>query len=156
MDYVNIGAIGFAQVGSNDYFDKRAIEKKVLTEYIETKTEIFKIQGMCHFHSKRFPYEDTSYDEIVLAYDNNLVDDWESEHDEAYEEADFEEGEDPDLFESRYTRFWDFANKCERIDLETDELMEQCRIQYAKSIKLQRLPDDKKSDNDEESTLKAV
>jgi hypothetical protein len=139
-DFVNIGAIGFAQLGSEDYYAKRLIEKSVLLKYIENQTEIFNIpdefKGMCFFCSKRFPYENSSYDEIVLSYDDSVVDDWETEHDELKETTDFENDEDSDYFETKYTRFWDFVNKCESIDLETDELMEQCRLQYAETLKL--------------------
>lgn len=138
MDYVNIGAIGFAQLGSEDYYEKRLIEKKVIRKYFES--EIFNIpeefQGMCSFQIKRFPYEDSSYDEAVLAYQEDILEEWESEHEERLETTDFDEDEDRDFFDSKYQRFWDFVNKCELIDLETDILMNECRIQYADSVKL--------------------
>ena len=140
MDIVNIGAIGFAQLGSSDYYDKRQIEKKVILNYVEHQTEMFKIpdefDGVCFFAIHKFPYEDSSYDELVLKYDDRIIDEWEEEHDELKENTNFEEDQDPDEFETKYTRFWDFVNKCESIDLEIDILMSECRIQYAESIKL--------------------
>jgi hypothetical protein len=51
MDFINIGAIGFAQFGSDDYYNKRQIEKQVTLEFMET--DVFKIpeqfQRICYY-----------------------------------------------------------------------------------------------------------
>jgi hypothetical protein len=138
MDYVNIGAIGFAQLGTEDYHEKRLIEKQVITEYL--KNDIFKIpeefNQMSDFSIKRFPYETSSYDELVLNYSSDIVNQWSIEHDQMYNQTDFEEDQDPDTFETKYTRFWDWVNFLEKIDLDTEELMEKCRLKYAENLKL--------------------
>jgi hypothetical protein len=133
MDFVNIGAIGFAQLGSDDYYDKRKIEKQVLIKYLDT--DLFKIpdefQHMCNFSIKKFPYEGSSYEEVVLNYDDDIVDEW------AEQEEDFKHDYDgPPIIALKSDRFWEFVNQAERIDLESDELMAECRRLFAEQYKL--------------------
>ena len=140
MDYINIGAIGFAQFGSDDYFNKRQIEKEIMLEFMET--DVFKIpekfQGICHFDIKKFPYETGSYEEVVLHYNDGILDEWTEDYQNAYDELDIDDAESDEAYEllknlpdNKSDEFWDFANQAEMIDFETDELMEKCRAAYA-------------------------
>jgi hypothetical protein len=155
MDYCNIGAIGFAQFGTDEYYLKKTIEKKVLEEFI--KQDEFKIpeefEGMCFYIVKSFPYEGDSYNELCLAYHENVTDSWSIAHDDLYEATDFDNHEDEDYFSTSYSRFWEFVNKSETIDLETDELMMQCKKLYSMKVI------HKKNDNNDEEdniNLKAI
>lgn len=146
MDFINIGAIGFAQFGSEDYFNKRQVEKEVMLQFMET--DVFKIpeklQGVCHFGIKKFPYECGSYEEVVLHYNDNIIDKWNDEYQEAYEALGIDNLESDEAYElmkklpdNKSDEFWNFANQAERIDFESEELMEKCRAAYAIKFPMQ-------------------
>ena len=146
MDFINIGAIGFAQFGSDDYYNKRQIEKQVTLEFMET--DVFKIpehlQGICHFGIKTFPYEYGSYEEVVLYYNDNVLDKWSDEYQDAYDTLGIDDVESEEAYEllknlpdNKADAFWLFANNSERIDFETEELMEKCRAAYALKFPMQ-------------------
>lgn len=119
MDYVNVGAIGFSQLGTPDYFDKRKIEKSVMRKLIDEDPR-FKIPenliGICWFGIKKFPYDDGSYEEIVLYYEDRII----------------EKSED-DQTDLHYD-FYNFSGEAECIDLETEELMLECQKQYSMTV----------------------
>lgn len=141
MDYINIGAIGFAQFGSDDYYNKRLIEKKVIMDFLET--DVFKIpenlKSICFFEIKKFPYEHGSYEEVVLRYDDKTIDKWDDEYQDAYDNLNIDDAESDEAYEllktlpnNKSDEFWDFANNAERIDFETEELMEKCNALWVK------------------------
>lgn len=117
-DFIELGSIGYAQLGTSNYYATKEVEKKVLGEFI--KTEQFAIpeefDGMCWFGIKRFPYEYDAYYEAVLYY---------------YEDV-FE-----DFKKKKKKRFWEFVNTVESIDFETPELLDKCRKQFVIDYPLQ-------------------
>ena len=142
MEYVILGAIGFAQLGTEDYWAKKEIEKKVVKEFLET--ECFKIPekfvGMCHYAIRRFPYEYDAYYEAVLNYEHHLIDDWNEDWNEKYKRlgiVDMEPEKAVVIMESMTNlaeEFWNWVNQMESIDFETKELMDKCyqlfKIEY--------------------------
>ena len=132
LDYVTIGSIGFAQLGELHYFEKRKIEKEIIREVI-AENELFKIPEefrlICIFFIKCFPYEYDSYDELVIVYDRNVIDEWEDEDvSETYDNDDpnFINEKEP----NKFNKFWEFVNKCEEFDWESEDLMEKCQKLY--------------------------
>jgi hypothetical protein len=162
MDYITIGSIGFAQLGEGDYFNKREVEKKVLNEIIEKELNILipdKFKDICFITIKKFLYENSSYDEVCLVYDNVYLEKLNDKFEEKFLELETifsnEFGYDflsdfPD--ELRETieyqnimnlnnesdEFWEFANSLESFDFETEQYFEQCKNAYRKecSIKI--------------------
>jgi hypothetical protein len=110
MDYLNVGANGFAQVGDPEYFRKNKIEMSYLLELVKSKfpvpEELSSLE--CYFSVKSFPHDFGTYHEIVLYYDDTVIDGWEYSEDEAL----------TDLQE----KFWDWFHAVEAFDLESDEL----------------------------------
>lgn len=81
---LNLGSIGFAQLGSKDYYEKRIIEKRVMRELLNTASFENKFPELCSIQIVREPYEDSSYDEIAIVYNyqkvHNLEDSDEYKH----------------------------------------------------------------------------
>lgn len=118
MDYLNVGANGFAQVGDPDYYSKSTIEMNYLLELLESN---FPVPGElkrlnCYFLVKSFLHDFGTYYEIVLFYDDTLIDEWEYSEDESL--ADFQD------------KFWDWFHTVEAFDLESKEITEQIRKLY--------------------------
>ena len=116
-NYITLGSIGFAQLGSSEYYAKRTIEKQVLREFIETLVVPEEFSGAC-IGIKKFQYEDSSYDEVVLHYPTwieNKSDDWHEDYDEEFTE-----------------RWVAFMNEMESVDFETPELVAKCTELYAR------------------------
>ena len=146
MDYVNIGSVGFAQLGRDDYYKKRQIEKSVILDFISNDNRFIIPENyvrMCHLRMKTFPYEYSSYDELVLVYDCDLLGEWEYSDDEEEQEL--------------YNGFWDFFNSLEKICLE-EELMSICENKYSEFLKQNPALNviHKKKDNDKDDGLIAV
>ena len=120
MNYLNIGSIGFAQLGSPDYYEKRQIENQVLQEAIQAPEwavpEEFKDNA--YIGIKSFRYDDLgSYDEVVLYYTRAIEDlEWNG------------------LDDDKHERFWEWANTIESIDLETEENLTKCKYLYSKLV----------------------
>lgn len=140
IDYATIGSIGFAQFGTENYYAAQIIERKVLEKII--KSEQFQIpdkyKHFCSFIVKRFPYEDGSYYEIVLIYDKEQIQKWEDEYEQKLEDLGIENWELVSDFsnipDNEKDLFWDFINEIQAIDLETEELKNQCKKLYAKEF----------------------
>lgn len=133
MNYEVLGSIGFAQYGSINHFTAKQVEKHVLREFL--KGEQFNIpeefEGMARIAIKNFPYEDSSYDEVCLIYDDDLFEEWEEEHDNMVEEAEFDEDDCQDEVDSKFNRFWAWFRTLENIEFENDELMSECKKIFA-------------------------
>lgn len=143
MDYIHIGAIGFAQLAMPNYYEKRRIEKQIIRELLEREKAFIipkEFQHMCYLTIKKFPYEYDSYDELVLMYSETVLNDWENE--------------DVDLLTTKADSFWEFANGLERYDLETEELMERCQALFHKSYPM--LVVHKKNNEEDDNNLMAV
>lgn len=140
IDYISLGAIGFAQIGTENYYAAKVIESKVLEKYSET--EQFKIpekfKHMCSYVVKNFPYENDSYRELVLLYDTEQVQQWEDEYEKKLEDLGIDNWElvtDMSIVpENEKDLFFDFVSEIQLIDLETEELKNQCKKLYAKEF----------------------
>lgn len=162
MEYVILGAIGFAQLGTEDYWAKKEIEKKVVKEFLET--ECFKIPekfvGMCHYAIRRFPYEYDAYYEAVLNYDDDLVKQWEDDWNEKYKRLGIANMECEkanvllEAMENLADEFWDWVNSLKNIDFESQELMDKCyqlfKIEYPMKLVHRKPP------NGDNEDLRAV
>ena len=113
MDYLVIGSNGFAQVGYPDFYEKNKIEMRVLMEYLQNNHSIpDEFSYMCDYRIKWFTHDFGRYSEIVLIYDDYILNQWEED--------------DPDKF----NRFWNWFNKIESVDLESDYLNNEIRASY--------------------------
>ena len=115
---LTLGSIGFAQLGTEDYYEKRQVEKKVLSGLLETPTFENKFPDLCRIKILKEAYEYDSYDEVAIVFNCDKVD--------ALEESD----------EERFNEFWEWANGLECFDFESDELVEKCEKLYAQEYKL--------------------
>lgn len=139
-DFINLSAIGFAQLGTDNYYATKQVEIKVLNMFLQTDqfTIPEEFKGMCWVGVKRFPYEYDAYYEAVLYYDRDLLEDWEEQFNTLYNQLGIADMEPEKAIavlgalSNKHGRFWDFANGLESIDFETKELMQQCHEIYAK------------------------
>ena len=122
MDYLNVGANGFAQVGDPDYYSKNTIEMNYLLELVKSKFPVpEELSSLdCFFSIKSFPHDFGTYHEIVLFYDDTLIDEWEYSEDESL--ADLQD------------KFWDWFHTVEAFDLESKEITEQIKKLYLESL----------------------
>ena len=122
MDYLNVGANGFAQVGDPDYYSKNKIEMSYLLELVKSKfpvpEELKKLD--CYFTVKSFPHDFGTYHEIVFFYDEIQFDEWEYSEDESLSDL--------------QDKFWDWFHTVEAFDLESEELTEQIKKLYLESL----------------------
>lgn len=122
MDYLNVGANGFAQVGDPDYYSKNKIEMNYLLELVKSKfpvpEELKRLD--CYFTVKSFPHDFGTYHEIVLFYDDTLIDEWEYSEDESLSDL--------------QDKFWDWFHTVEEFDLESEEITEQIKKLYFESL----------------------
>lgn len=126
-DYVVIGSIGFAQLGSGEYFQKEKIEKKVIQEIV-SNNEIFEIPTkfafMASLRYKSFPHEFGTYRELCLVFIPDFFDDEETENE-----------------------FWTWVNEMESFDFESEEIMERCQQLYYEENRMKVIPGGKGNDN---------
>lgn len=117
MDYLVIGSNGFAQVGDADFHNKNFAEMRILLKYLNINYPIpEEFFHMCEYQVKWFHHEFRDYSEIVLVYNDRILDDWDEN--------------DPEKFE----RFWEWFNKVEMADLETETLTSVIKASYSKTI----------------------
>jgi len=122
MDYINIGANGFAQVGDDEYYQKNIVEMKILLNYLETKFPVpEKFSSIAFYTQKSFMHDFGSYSEIVLVYNDNVVDALECSVNE----------EEMKL----YDEFWEWVSSVESVDLESDELTQEIIDKYIVALK---------------------
>ena len=113
MDYLVIGSNGFAQVGDPEYFEKNKVEMKVLLEYLENNyPRPDEFWHMCNYRIKWFPHDFGLYSEIVLIYDDYILNQWDEDNPE------------------KFNRFWNWFNEIEAVDLETEALTETIKSLY--------------------------
>jgi hypothetical protein len=119
MDYLNIGSNGFAHVGWPDFFEKNRIEMRVLLERLKNNYPIpEEFWHMCEYRVKWFSHDFGRYSEIVLVYDDYILNQWEDDN--------------PDKF----NRFWDWFIEVEGVDLETELITSSIEKMYLQSKKL--------------------
>ena len=113
MDYLCIGSNGFAQVGRPDFYEKNRVEMRVLLEYLKKNYPIpEEFAHMCWYKVKWFAHDFGNYSEIVLIYDDYILNQWDEVN--------------PDKF----NRFWDWFNDVEGVNLESDILNEAIQARY--------------------------
>ena len=113
MDYLTIGSNGFAQVGRPDFLGKNKIEMRVLMQYLVGNYPVpDEFSYMCYYKVKWFNHDFGRYSEIVLVYDDYILDQWEED--------------DPEKFD----RFWNWFNDIESVNLESDYLNNEIRARY--------------------------
>ncbi len=118
MDYLVIGSNGFASVGRPDFYEKNKIEMRVLLEFLQNNHPIpEEFWHMCEYRVKWFTHDFGRYSEVVLVYDDYILNQWDEN--------------DPDKF----NRFWDWFNKVEGVDLETEALTNVIKASYADTMK---------------------
>jgi hypothetical protein len=115
MDYLYIGSNGFAQIGQFDFYQKNKVEMAVLMDYLENNHPIpDEFSMMCRYKVKWFQHDFGDYSEIVLIYNDGLLDRWEEN--------------EPDKF----NRFWNWFNDIESVNLESEALTEIIESRYLK------------------------
>jgi hypothetical protein len=126
MDYLNVGANGFAQVGDEHYFAKSKVEMQYLLKLISDKFPIpAKLSFLCFFGIKSFPHDFGTYHEIVLHFDDIAIGD-------GYDEDDDEnECELHDLF-------WEWFHTVESFNVETEEITEVIRSNYLGTLDISK------------------
>lgn len=118
MDYLVIESNGFTEVGRPDFYEKNKLEMRVLIEFLQNNCPIPKeFWHMCEYRIKWFTLDFGRYSEIVLVYDDYILNQWDEN--------------DPEKF----NRFWAWFNKVEGVDLESESLTSAIDASYANSFK---------------------
>lgn len=121
MDYLVLGSNGFAQMGDSAFYEKLKIEMRVLLDFFHSNFPIpQKFRTLAYYSVKTFHHDFGDYQEIVLWHDRKHIDSLEESEDE------------PD--QKKFNLFWYWFNVIESVDLETDELTDQIKSAYFKSI----------------------
>ncbi len=121
MDYLVLGSNGFAQMGDSAFYEKLKIEMRVLLDFFHHNFPIpQKFRTLAYYSVKTFHHDFGDYQEIVLWYDREYIDSLEESEDESDQE--------------KFDLFWSWFNVIESVDLETDELTDQIKTVYFKSI----------------------
>ena len=121
MDYLVLGSNGFAQMGDSAFYKKLKIEMRVLLDYFHSSFPIpQKFKTSAYYSVKTFHHDFGDYQEIVLWYDRSYFD--------SLEESEIES--ETQVFEV----FWSWFRVIESADLESDELTDQIKEAYFKSV----------------------
>ena len=117
MDYLNIGSNGFAQVGSQDFFEKNKVEMGVLIQYMNNSHPIpDELAHICFYRAKWFSHDFGSYSEVVLMYDDRILNQWDENEPE------------------KFNRFWEWFNDVECVDMETEGISSAIQQAYELSV----------------------
>jgi hypothetical protein len=101
MDYVNIGSLGVAQVGQNNYQLLSIQEGNFLLTHFKTNYPVpDEFLLYASYRWKGFQHDFGTYYELVIAYDDTNINEEEPE---------------------RLKRFWDWVNKAEDVNLDVLE-----------------------------------
>lgn len=146
MDYLNVGANGYAQVGDQDYSAKSKVEMTHLLELVKDKFPIpQELQMLCRFAVKAFPHDFGTYHEIVLHFDDQEIGDGYDEEDDwttlSAEEIKFHLDNEIPLPQSPITLhdiFWDWFREVESFDTESEEITEAIKVKYLATLDLQK------------------
>jgi hypothetical protein len=121
MDYLVIGSNGFAQMGDSSFYKKLKIEMRVLLDYFHSSFPIpQKFKTLAYYSVKTFHHDFGDYQEIVLWYDRSYFD--------SLEDSEIES--DIEIFDL----FWTWFRVIESVDLESDQLTNQIKEAYFKSV----------------------
>jgi hypothetical protein len=104
MDFICLGSNGFAQLGQDDYEEKARLELNALINYMYTVHPVPEgFRSIAIYKIKRFPHDFGSYMELVIVYDDEVL--------ESIRWKDLKE----------FQRFWAWASEAEDWDLESLE-----------------------------------
>ena len=121
MDYLVLGSNGFAQMGDSAFYKKLKIEMRVLLDYFHSSFPIpQKFKTFAYYSIKTFHHDFGDYQEILLWYDREYLD--------SLEESEIES--ETQVFEV----FWSWFRVIESADLESEELTDQIKSAYFKSV----------------------
>lgn len=121
MDYLVLGSNGFAQMGDSAFYRKLKIEMRVLLDYFHTTFPIpQKFKTMAYYSAKTFQHDFGDYQEIVLWYDRSYFDSLEASEIESDNEV--------------HDVFWSWLRVIESADLESEDLTDQIKETYFKSV----------------------
>lgn len=121
MDYLVIGSNGFAQMGDSKFHEKLKVEMRLLLDHFHHTYPIpQKFKTWAYYSVKTFHHDFGDYQEIVLWYDRDYL--------ESLEESEIESDNDS------FDLFWSWFKVIESVDLETEELTDQIKAAYFKSI----------------------
>ena len=121
MDYLVLGSNGFAQIGDSAFYRKLKIEMKVLLDYLHQNFPIpQKFKTFVYYSVKTFHHDFGDYQEIVLWYDRDYIESLENSETESENEV--------------FELFWSWFHVIESADLESDQLTDQIKYAYIKSI----------------------
>jgi hypothetical protein len=125
MDYLVLGSNGFAQMGDSSFYEKLKIEMRVLLNYFHSSFPIpWKFKTLAYYSVKTFHHDFGDYQEIVLWYDREYLD--------SLEDSEIES--EMQVFEV----FWSWFRVIESVDLESEELTDQIKEAYFKSVNLSK------------------
>jgi len=121
MDYLVLGSNGFAQMGDSAFYRKLKIEMRVLLDYFHTTFPIpQKFKTMAYYSAKTFQHDFGDYQEIVLWYERSYFDSLEASESESEMQV--------------HDLFWSWFRVIESADLESEELTDQIKETYFKSV----------------------
>ena len=121
MDYLVLGSNGFAQIGDSSFYEKLKIEMRVLLNYFHSSFPIpWKFKTLAYYSVKSFHHDFGDYQEIVLWYDREYVDSLEDSEIESEMQV--------------YELFWSWFRVIESVDLESEQLTDQIKDAYFKSV----------------------
>jgi hypothetical protein len=121
MDYLVLGSNGFAQMGDSAFYEKLKIEMRMLLDYFHSSFPIpQKFKTLAYYSAKKFHHDFGDYQEIVLWYDREYVESLEDSEIESENEV--------------YEVFWSWFRVIESVDLESDQLTDQIKDAYFKSV----------------------
>ncbi|HAQ21745.1 MAG TPA: hypothetical protein DCR40_21320 [Prolixibacteraceae bacterium] len=125
MDYLVLGSNGFAQMGDSAFYKKLKIEMQVLLDYFHSSFPIpQKFKTMAYYSVKTFHHDFGDYQEIVLWYDCDYIN--------SLEESEIES--DHEI----YDLFWTWFRVIESADLKSDQLTDQIKEAYFKSVNVSK------------------
>jgi hypothetical protein len=143
MDYLNIGANGFAQLGDQNYYEKNKIELSYLIQLIQDKFPIpEELSAHCRFAVKAFHHDFGTYHEIVLHFDDQVINDDYDEEDNGFPYLTEEELKNcfdnnlpvPQSPMSLHDIFWDWFHNVETFDMESEEITEAIKAKYIATL----------------------
>jgi hypothetical protein len=121
MDYLVLGSNGFAQMGDSSFYEKLKIEMRVLLNFFHSSLPIpQKFKTLAYYSVKTFHHDFGDYQEIVMWYDREYIDSLEESKIESDNEV--------------HDVFWSWFRVIESVDLESEELTDQIKEAYFKSV----------------------
>ena len=147
MDWLCVGANGFAQLGSENYFAKNKVEMKYLLELIRDKFPIpEELKMLCRFAAKSFPHDFGTYHEIVVHFDDDAIGDGYDEHGEgSFMSEDEYQGlltagtVPPEPKEAPlHDLFWKWFNEVESFNIESEEITQAIEHIYLGTLNMEK------------------